>query len=162
TYLSKARRLVEKVLRTRAGFRAHARQGNLMTQNADTVADPPYWMASPSKPKLKLPPGVCDAHVHVFGPRKRFPSADDRHYTPCDPKKERLFTWQEEPRVQHGGIVQPACHDTDNRVTADATAATGQAYKGVGLIPLTISEAKATRRRWSLRCALPLHNTSCQ
>ncbi|MGB6312445.1 MAG: 2-pyrone-4,6-dicarboxylate hydrolase, partial [Pseudolabrys sp.] len=38
-------------------------------------------MASPSKPKLKLPPGACDAHVHVFGPRERFPFADGRYYT---------------------------------------------------------------------------------
>ena len=42
----------------------------------NTPASPPTWMASPSKPKLKLPAGACDAHVHVFGPRQRFPFAD--------------------------------------------------------------------------------------
>ena len=51
-------------------------------QTADTPADPPYWMASPSKPKLKLPPGASDSHVHIFGPRKRFPFAEGRNYTP--------------------------------------------------------------------------------
>ena len=43
-----------------------------MTQHtADTPADPPYWLASPSKPKLKLPVGkklpadlIDAAHAH--------------------------------------------------------------------------------------------------
>ena len=113
-----------------------------MAHNADTVADPPYWMASPSQPKLKLPPGACDAHVHVFGPRKRFPFADGRYYTPSDATKEMLFALHERLGIQHCVIVQPACHGTDNSVTADATAATGHAYKGVGLVPLTISDAE--------------------
>lgn len=58
---------------------------------ADTPAAPPYWMAQPSLPKLKLPRGACDAHVHVFGPRARFPFADGRNYTPSNATKEMLF-----------------------------------------------------------------------
>ena len=116
-----------------------------MAHNADTVADPPYWMASPSKPILKLPPGTCDAHVHVFGPRKRFPFAEGRNYTPSDATKEMLFALHERLGVQHCVIVQPACHGTDNSVTADAIAATGHAYKGVGLVPLTISDTELKR-----------------
>ena len=61
-----------------------------MTQHtAATPADPPYWLASPGKPKLKLPTGACDAHVHVFGPRGRFPFAEGRRYTPSDAPKDR-------------------------------------------------------------------------
>ncbi len=36
----------------------------------------------PSKPKLELPRGACDAHFHVFGPQKVFPLAGQRSYTP--------------------------------------------------------------------------------
>lgn len=128
-----------------------------MVHNADTVADPPYWMASPSQPKLKLPPGACDAHVHVFGPRKRFPFADGRYYTPSDATKEMLFALHERLGIQHCVIVQPACHGTDNSVTADATAATGHAYKGVGLVPLTISDAELKRLDAAGLCGARFH-----
>ena len=35
--------------------------------------DAPTFMARPSKPTLAIPAYACDAHVHVFGPRPRFP-----------------------------------------------------------------------------------------
>ena len=36
---------------------------------------PLSYHPSPSKPRLVLPAGACDAHVHVFGPQDRFPFA---------------------------------------------------------------------------------------
>ena len=128
-----------------------------MAHNADTVADPPYWMASPSKPKLKLPPGACDAHVHVFGPRQHFPFAEGRYYTPSDATKEMLFALHERLGIQHCVIVQPACHGTDNSVTTDATVATGQAYKGVGLVPLTVSDVELKRLDAAGLCGARFH-----
>ena len=127
-----------------------------MEHDANTVADRPYWMASPSKPKLKLPPGACDAHVHVFGPRTHFPFAEGRNYTPSDATKEMLFALHEKLGIQHCVIVQPACHGRDNSVTVDAIAATRQAYKGVALVPTDDSDAelKAARRRGPMRRAL--------
>lgn len=116
-----------------------------MEHSADTPADPPYWMATPSKPKLRLPAGACDAHVHVFGPRARFPFAEGRRYTPSDAPKELLFKLHERLGIQHCVIVQPACHGMDNSVTVDAIAATGQAYKGVALVPVTISDTELKR-----------------
>jgi predicted TIM-barrel fold metal-dependent hydrolase len=56
------------------------------------MGDPkPSYLASPSKPKLKLPAGACDAHVHVFGPSAIFPFADNRPFTLADAPKEKLF-----------------------------------------------------------------------
>ena len=117
-----------------------------MTQHtAETPADPPYWSASPSKPKLKLPAGACDAHVHVFGPRARFPFADGRNYTPSDATKEMLFALHERLGIQHCVIVQPNCHGRDNSVTVDAVAATGQSYRGIALVAPDISDAELKR-----------------
>jgi hypothetical protein len=66
----------------------------MATHTANTPAEPPSCTATPSKPKLKLPPGACDAHVHVFGPRARLPFAEGRSYTPSDAPKETLFARQ--------------------------------------------------------------------
>ncbi len=112
---------------------------------ADTPADPPYWMAEPSKPKLTLPRGACDAHVHVFGPRARFPFADGRSYTPSDATKEMLFALHALLGIEHCVIVQPNCHGPDNRVTEDAIAASGQSYKGVALVRTDVSNAELKR-----------------
>jgi 2-pyrone-4,6-dicarboxylate lactonase len=128
-----------------------------MEHNSGTAADPPYWMSTPSKPKLKLPAGACDAHVHVFGPRKRFPFAEERRYTPSDAPKELLFKLHERLGIQHCVIVQPACHGADNSVTIDAIGATGGSYKGVALVPLTISDAELKRLDAAGLCGARFH-----
>lgn len=117
-----------------------------MTQHTvDTPAAAPFWMAAPSKPTLKLPPGACDAHVHIFGPRARFPFADGRNYTPSDATKEMLFALHEWLGIEHCVIVQPNCHGYDTSVTEDAIAATGQAYKGIALVHTDVAAAELKR-----------------
>jgi 2-pyrone-4,6-dicarboxylate lactonase len=128
-----------------------------MEHTIDTVADAPYWMATPSKPKLRWPAGACDAHVHVFGPRARFPFAEDRGYTPSDAPKDMLFRLHEQLGIQHCVVVQPACHGFDNSVTADATVATGGCYKGVALVPLTVSDAELKRLDAAGLCGARFH-----
>lgn len=128
-----------------------------MAHTDDTRADAPYWVASPSKPKLRLPAGACDAHVHIFGPRARFPFAQERRYTPADAPKELLFKLHEHLGIQHCVIVQPACHGTDNSATADAIAATGGSYRGIALVPLSISDAKLKRLDAAGFCGARFH-----
>ena len=129
-----------------------------MTQHtADTPAAAPYWMAAPSPPKLPLPPGACDAHVHVFGPRARFPFADGRNYTPSDATKEMLFALHAGLGIEHCVIVQPNCHGFDNAVTEDAIAATGKAYKGVALVPTTVDDGELKRLDAAGLCGARFH-----
>src|SRR5262249_25870973 len=139
TGFSEAGRVAERILPARTRIRANAR-ARRMTQHTANTADPPYWLATPSKPKLRLPAGACDAHVHRFGPRARFPFAGGRRYTPSDAPKELLFKLHERLGIQHCVIVQPACHGEDNSVTVDAIAATGGSYKGIALVPLSVSD----------------------
>ena len=111
---------------------------------ADTPAAAPYWMAQPSKPKLKLPRGACDAHVHVFGPRARFPFGGS--YTPSDAPKETLFARHAFLGIGRCVIVHSAAHGFDLAATADALAAKDGAYLGVALMPVTVSDAELKRR----------------
>ena len=110
------------------------------------MAEPrPSFLASPSRPKLKLPAGACDAHVHVFGPSKVFPFAENRPFTPSDAPKETLFALHAMLGVKHCVIVQSTCHGFDNRVVADAIAAKKGDYCGVALVPAAVEDAELRR-----------------
>jgi 2-pyrone-4,6-dicarboxylate lactonase len=94
---------------------------------------------SPSKPRLKLPPGACDTHFHVFGPRERFPFAPERTYTPSgDAPKETLFALHKHLGLERGVVVQSAAHGFDNCAAADLIASRSRDYVGVALVPTDI------------------------
>jgi 2-pyrone-4,6-dicarboxylate lactonase len=100
----------------------------------------PSFLASPRKPALKLPPGACDTHFHVFGPAARFPFAADRSYTPADAPKEMLFAMHRHVGIDRGVVVQSAAHGFDNSAAADLIAARKNDYVGVALLPATVTE----------------------
>ncbi len=100
---------------------------------------------SPSVPRLALPRGACNAHVHVFGPQQHFPFAAGRSYTPCDAPKETLFALHERLGIERCVVVQSNAHGHDNSVTEDAIAARRGAYMGIALVPLEVSDAELIR-----------------
>jgi 2-pyrone-4,6-dicarboxylate lactonase len=100
---------------------------------------------SPSKPKLKLPAGACDAHVHVYGPRNVFPFWEGRTFTPPDAPKERLFALHEMLGIERCVVVQSSCYGPLNAVVEDAVAAKGGAYLGVALLPTDVPDAELRR-----------------
>ncbi|HEX9397011.1 MAG TPA: amidohydrolase family protein [Burkholderiales bacterium] len=97
----------------------------------------PSFNPRPTKAKLKLPPGSCDAHFHVFGPKAEYPFAKDAPYVPADAPKEELFAMHEFLGIDRGVVVQSAAHGFDNRAAADLIAAKKGRYVGVALLPLT-------------------------
>ena len=93
-------------------------------------------------PSLRLPPGACDAHCHVFGPADRFPYAPDRSYTPPDAPVENLRRVHRILGVERAVIVQASCHGTDNRAMLDAIASSGGAYRGVAIVDSGVTEGE--------------------
>lgn len=104
------------------------------------AAPAPTFMAKPSRPKLTLPRGAFDAHVHVMGPASRFSFANV-NLTKQDAPKEALFALHDFLGIEHCVIVHTTSHGTDNSATADALAAKGGAYLGVALVQTSISDA---------------------
>jgi 2-pyrone-4,6-dicarboxylate lactonase len=105
----------------------------------------PSFHPSPRKPTLRLPPGACDAHVHVFGPQRVFAFAADRTFTPADAPKEKLFALHALLGIERCVVVQSAAHGFDNAATADALAAKHGDYRGVALLPTTVEDAELRR-----------------
>jgi len=111
----------------------------------------------PSKPKLKLPPGACDAHFHVFGPGKRFAYLADRKATPSDAPKEAMFALHKFLGIDHGVIVHTSSHGTDNSATEDAVIAAAGTYRAVALVPVTIADAELKRLSVAGFCGARFH-----
>lgn len=105
----------------------------------------PTFHPQPSRPRLPLPPGACDAHVHVFGPGDRFPYDPARGDPPADAPKERLFALHRHLGIQRCVVVNSQVHGYDNRVAEDAIAAGGGRYLGVALLPADVPDAELRR-----------------
>jgi 2-pyrone-4,6-dicarboxylate lactonase len=109
------------------------------------LSEAPSYLAAPSRPHLRPPPGACDAHCHVFGPQAVFPYAPDARFRPADAPKETLFALHDLLGIQTCVIVQSGCHGYDNAVVADALAAKGGRYRGVALLPADVDAATLRR-----------------
>jgi len=95
---------------------------------------------NPITPSLRLPPGACDAHCHVFGPANQFPYASDRSYTPPDAPVSHLRKLHAVLGISRAVIVHASCHGTDMAVTLDAIASSHGAYRGVACVEDSITE----------------------
>jgi len=83
---------------------------------------------------LKVPPGACDCHVHVFGPAARYPFARARAYTPPEASIEELLALQKRLGFERVVIVQPSVYGTDNSCTLDALKRLGERARGVAVV----------------------------
>jgi 2-pyrone-4,6-dicarboxylate lactonase len=114
--------------------------------SADNMASAPLsYHPQPSRARLALPAGACDAHVHVFGPQAHFAFAPARSFTPCEAPKERLFALHAHLGIERCVVVQSTAHGFDNSVTEDAIAAKKGSYVGIALAPLTIADRELRR-----------------
>jgi 2-pyrone-4,6-dicarboxylate lactonase len=100
---------------------------------------------NPTEPKLKLPPGACDAHFHVFGPKAKFPFDPKAPYTPADAPKEVLIDRHMFLGIERGVVVQSAAHGFDNSAAADLLAEKKGSYFGVALVPTNVDMAELKR-----------------
>lgn len=110
--------------------------------NAKHVPPP---LDHPRPPRLKLPKGSIDSHVHVYGPAARFPFAPGRPYTPQDAPVERLWSLYELLGIERAVYVQATVHGFDNAAILDAIARDPRRGRGVALVRTDIAEAELDR-----------------
>jgi len=97
-------------------------------------------------PRLQLPPGSCNAHCHVFGPRDRFPYAVDGPFVPAaDAPRQALFELNDRLGLQRCVVVQSSCHGFDNRAAEDAVAHRPASYRAVALLPTDVGDLELRR-----------------
>ena len=94
------------------------------------------------RPSFALPPGTCDAHVHIWGPFDRFPVAQGAPYTPPERNRDDLRALHDRLGVQRAVIVQTTVYKSDNRAMLDAIAHSGGAYRGVALVDEGFGDAE--------------------
>jgi 2-pyrone-4,6-dicarboxylate lactonase len=97
---------------------------------------------NPRPPVLRLPPGSCDAHCHVFGPATVFPYAPDRTFTPFEVPRDVVAERQRFLGFERSVIVQSSCYGSDHRALLDALRADPANLRGVALLNSGVSSAE--------------------
>ena len=94
------------------------------------------------------PRDSADCHVHVIGPKSRFPLIKDRRYTPMDAPTDALAAMLKRSGLDRVVLVQPSFYGTDNACMLDCMAALAGS-RGVAVLPAEVpgSELDDLHRR---------------
>lgn len=91
-------------------------------------------------PKLVAPPGAADCHLHIYGPRNKYPLAPTCPLIPPHGSVEAYRAVQAQLGLERAVIVQPAAYGLDNRCTMDAVAELGSRARGVVVVNERVSD----------------------
>jgi len=100
---------------------------------------------APKKPALALPPGACDTHFHIFGPKAKYAYSPNRIYTPPDALLDDWKRLAATLGVERGVIVQPSVYGTDNAVTLANLEAMRGSWRAVVVVEDDIPDAELER-----------------
>lgn len=84
--------------------------------------------------------GICDCHMHVFGPPDRYPGGPDRSYTPTERGLDDYERIAARVRIERVVIVQPSAYGIDNRCTLDALRQRGGGTRAVVVVDPGITD----------------------
>ena len=88
-----------------------------------------------------LPPrGAADCHVHVIGPKARFPLIKTRSYTPMDAPTAALAAMLKRSGLDRVVLVQPSFYGIDNACLRDCLAALPNS-RAVAVLPADVPGA---------------------
>jgi predicted TIM-barrel fold metal-dependent hydrolase len=89
----------------------------------------------PKKPKIKVPPGACDTHIHLFGPAAKYPFTPDTPYTADDALPETFIALQDKLGLSTAVIVSPGAYGRNSAMLADVLEKYPDRFRGIALMP---------------------------
>ena len=98
---------------------------------------------SARRPRLAVPPGATDTHIHVY--HAEAPPAPGGPALPGDFREAHYRAMQQRLGLERVIVVQPNAYQDDNRVTLEAIRAFGPGAKGVGVVKPGVSDAEIER-----------------
>lgn len=87
-----------------------------------------------TKPRIALPDGACDAHMHIIGPFTDFPLVETKTLQPGEAGLEDFLSLQKTLGLERCVVVQPSFYGTDNSCTLAAVARMGNSARAVVVI----------------------------
>ncbi len=100
---------------------------------------------TPSRPRLKAPPGAIDCHAHIFGPVSRYPFSPKRLFTPPDATLKQYKALLATLGIARAVLVTPSVYGMDNERQLDALAEMKGAWRGVAVVPTDVPDAELDR-----------------
>ena len=82
------------------------------------------------RPRLKLPPGACDTHFHIFGPQNRFPLSPGRRLEVEDCTLDDLIATHDTLGITRGLIVQSFQHGFSYEYMLHALSRESERFRG--------------------------------
>jgi len=99
----------------------------------------------PKKPELRMPPGACDTHVHLFGPSDKYAFASDSPYVSPATPPETLFALLDAVGLSTAVVVSPGGYGRNYAMLADVLAKYPDRLRGVALMPEDTPSAEFVR-----------------
>jgi predicted TIM-barrel fold metal-dependent hydrolase len=98
--------------------------------------------AADAAPGNGLFPGACDCHVHIIGPRDKYPMVANRPYTPPTASVAQLKAMHAKLGIERTVLVQPSFYGTDNSCMLDALGELGNSARGIAVVALNTPDAE--------------------
>jgi D-galactarolactone isomerase len=95
---------------------------------------------------ISAPPGACDTHIHIYGPRDKYPVAPTAPFAPPLAPLDAYRQVMARLGLDRVVIVQPAAYAADNRCTMEAVAALGPAIaRAIVVVDQSAGDAELDR-----------------
>jgi 2-pyrone-4,6-dicarboxylate lactonase len=96
--------------------------------------------ADPRTPKLKVPAGAVDTHIHLFGPASQYPFHPDSKYVSQDILPEHAIALQDTLGLSVSVVVSGGGYGRSYQHLADVLRRFPDRFRGVALLPERVSK----------------------